>query len=210
MDDDGKPEDAQRFWEQRYSSSERTWSGRVNAQLAAVAVDLPAGRALDLGCGEGADAVWLAERGWQVLAVDISATALQRAAEGASARNVLGRINFQRHDLNQTFPDGMFDLVSAQYLHSPAPLQRETVLCRAADHVAPGGLLLIVDHGEAPPWAKEHLHRFPGIDEVLAPLQLDAAKWTRVRTERVKRETVGPDGEPATLLDNVIVLRRSR
>ncbi|MDD4866775.1 MAG: class I SAM-dependent methyltransferase, partial [Mycobacterium sp.] len=124
--------------------------------------------------------------------------------------SVLCRINFQRHDLNQTLPDGMFDLVSAQYLHSPAPLQRETVLSRAADHVAPGGLLLIVDHGEAPPWAKEHLHRFPGIDEVLASLQLDAAKWTRVRTERVKRETVGPDGEPATLLDNVMALRRSR
>ncbi|MDD4866610.1 MAG: class I SAM-dependent methyltransferase, partial [Mycobacterium sp.] len=69
MDDDGKPEDAQQFWEQRYSSSERAWSGRVNAQLAAVAVDLPAGRALDLGCGEGAGAAWLAERGWQVLAV---------------------------------------------------------------------------------------------------------------------------------------------
>lgn len=78
---------------------ERAWSGRVNPRLAEVAAGLPSGRALDLGCGEGADALWLAERGWQVVAVDISATALQRAAEAAAARNLLARIDFERHDL---------------------------------------------------------------------------------------------------------------
>ena len=206
-DDDG-PDDARQFWEERYSSSERTWSGRVNAQLAATAADLTPGRALDLGSGEGADALWLAERGWKVVAVDVSDTALQRAAEAASQRNLLDRIEFQCHDLNESFPDGAFDLVSAQYLHSPARLDREAVLRRAAEHVAPGGVLLIVDHGEAPPWAKQHLHRFPGIEEVLASLQLDAT-WTRLRTEQVERETIGPDGQPANLVDNVMVLRKA-
>lgn len=209
MDNPDPPEDAAQFWEQRYSSSERAWSGRVNARLPEVAAELPAGRALDLGCGEGADALWLAEHGWRVVAVDVSSTALQRGAAAASERNLLDRIDFQRHDLNETFPEGTFDLVSAQYLHSPAPLDRETVLRRAAGHVAPGGVLLIVDHAAAPPWARRHLHGFPGIDDVLASLRLDPAIWTRVRTESLERETVGPDGQPATLIDNVIVLRRT-
>ena len=208
MHNDDKPEDARRFWEERYSSSGRTWSGRVNAQLVEAAAELPPGRALDLGSGEGADALWLAERGWRVLAVDVSETALQRASEAAAGRNLLDRIEFQCHDLNESFPEGTFDLVSAQYLHSPARLEREAVLRRAADHVAPGGVLLIVDHGEAPPWAKEHLHRFPGIEEVLAGMQLDAT-WTRLRAEQVERETLGPDGQPATLVDNVMVLRKA-
>lgn len=208
MDDGDESEDARRFWEERYSSPGRIWSGRVNAQLAVAAADLPPGRALDLGSGEGADALWLAERGWRVLAVDVSEAALRHAAEAAAERNMLDRIDFQCHDLNESFPEGMFDLVSAQYLHSPARLDREVVLRQAADHVAPGGVLLIVDHGEAPPWTKEHLHRFPGIEEVLAALQLDTS-WTRLRAERVERETLGPDGQPATLVDNVMVLRKA-
>ena len=72
--------DTQTHWEEHYGERERVWSGRVNARLAEVAAELPPGRALDLGCGEGADAVWLAERGWDVVAVDISETALGRAA----------------------------------------------------------------------------------------------------------------------------------
>ncbi|MFY2858517.1 class I SAM-dependent methyltransferase [Mycobacterium sp. THU-M104] len=207
-DNDDRAQDARQFWEERYSSSGRTWSGRVNAQLAAAAADLPPGRALDLGSGEGADALWLAERGWRVLAVDVSETALRRAADAAAKRNLQEYIDVECHDLNESFPDGTFDLVSAQYLHSPARLDREAVLRRAADHVAPGGVLLIVDHGEAPPWAKEHLHRFPGIEEVLASLGLDAT-WTRLRAEQVERETLGPDGQPATLVDNVMVLRKA-
>jgi SAM-dependent methyltransferase len=209
VDSSPEPDDAAQFWEDRYRSTERAWSGRVNARLPEVAAELPAGLALDLGCGEGADALWLAERGWHVVAVDVSATALQRATEAAAAQHLLERIDFQRHDLNETFPEGMFDLVSAQYLHSPARLEREAVLRQAADRVTAGGVLLIVDHAEPPPWAQHHDHCFPGIEDVLASLRLDTNAWTRVRTETVERETVGPDGEPATLKDNVIVLRRA-
>lgn len=134
---------------------------------------------------------------------------MQRARKAASWRGLLDRIDFQRHDLNESFPEGTFDLVSAQYLHSPARLERELVLRRAAEQVAPGGVLLIVDHAAAPPWAQQHCHRFPGTEDVLASLRLDATRWTRVRAESAERETVGPDGQAATLVDNVMVLRRA-
>lgn len=207
--DSCKPEDARQFWEDRYRSAERVWSGRVNPRLAEVATGLPAGRALDLGCGEGADALWLAERGWRVVAVDVAATALQRATEVATNRNLLEDISFQRHDLNESFPDGMFDLVSAQYLHSPAQLEREAVLRLAAERVNPGGVLLIVDHGAPPPWAQHDGHRFAGIEEVLASLRLDTSRWTRVCTESAGREMVGPNGEVGNMVDHVLVLRRA-
>ena len=75
-------------WEKHYGERDRVWSGRVNVQFADVVGDLTPGRALDLGCGEGADAVWLAERGWNVVAIDISETALDRAREAAATRDV--------------------------------------------------------------------------------------------------------------------------
>jgi chemotaxis protein methyltransferase CheR len=142
--------------------------------------------------------------------IDVSATALRRASEAASARKLLAHIDFQRHDLNETFPHGMFDLISAQYLHSPAHLDRETVLRRAAGQVNPGGVLLIVDHGAAPPWAQHDGHHFPGVAEVLASLRLHAPRWAPPRTETVDREMVGPNGEVGTMVDNVMVLRRAQ
>lgn len=203
-------QDAQEFWEQFYGGDERIWSGRVNAHLAEVTADLAPGRALDLGCGEGADAVWLAEDGWQVVAVDVADNALSRARAAAAQRGVSSRIRFERHDLSASFPAGRFDLVSAQFLHSPARLDREAVLRRAAEAVAVGGRLLIVDHGAAPPWAGEHAHEhhFATVDEVLAGLALDDKQWERLRAETVARAAVGPDGQAATLSDNVILLRR--
>ena len=71
----------QEFWDDRYRERSRIWSGNPNRQLVAIAGDLPPGRALDVGCGEGADAVWLASRGWTVLGVDVSEVALERARE---------------------------------------------------------------------------------------------------------------------------------
>jgi SAM-dependent methyltransferase len=202
-------EDVQKHWDDRYAEKDRIWSGRVNAQLAAVAEPLAPGRALDLGCGEGGDAVWLAEHGWQVLATDVSQTALSRAAGEAERRGVLDRIDFQHHDLSDSFPEGEFDLVSAQYFHSFVRLERPQILRRAAAALRPGGLLVIVDHGAPPPWAKKevHDHPFPGTDEVLAELDLDA-EMERVRVETVDRPTIDPDGNPTTIKDNLMVLRR--
>jgi SAM-dependent methyltransferase len=168
------------------------------------------GAALDLGCGEGADAMWLAERGWRVTAVDISQTALDRATADAAPRNLADRIDFQRLDLAESFPEGAFDLVSAQFLHSTVEMDRTRVLRRAADAVGPGGTLLIVDHAGPPPWASklEHHHEFPSTAQVVSSLNLDEAQWDRIRVEAVERDAVGPDGQHGVLIDNVMVLRR--
>jgi len=195
------------MWEERYAGSQPIWSGRPNARLVEVISDLTPGTALDLGCGEGGDAVWLAQRGWRVTAVDISNNALQRAAHAAAG--LAPAIDFQRHDLTATFPDGLFDLVSAQYLHSPFPWSREALMLRASAAVARGGILLIVDHGEPPPWAEHgHDHKFASVDEVLAGLSLDLGSWETLRAEASGREGVSPDGHAGALVDNVIVLRR--
>ena len=199
-------------WEQRYGQRERIWSGRVNARLAEVVADMSPGRALDLGCGEGADTMWLAERGWHVVGVDISETALSRAAADADARGLSDQVDFVQANLSETFPQGRFDLVSAQFLHSMVHLDRDPIFAAAARAVVPGGTLLIVDHGAPPPWADPaaHDHVFPGVEEVLDAIDLGDGPWERVRVEAVDRDAVGPDGQQAVLTDNVIVLRRVR
>lgn len=203
-------EDVQKHWDERYAEKDRIWSGRVNAQLAATAEGLTPGRALDLGCGEGGDAVWLAEHGWDVVAVDVSETALARAAGEAKRRGVDDCIAFEHHDLSDSFPAGRFDLVSAQYLHSFVRLERPAILRKAAAALLPGGLLVICDHGAAPPWAEHipHDHPFPAAEEVLAELDLPAADWDRVTVASVDRPTIDPHGNPATIKDNLMVLRR--
>jgi SAM-dependent methyltransferase len=202
--------DAKAHWEEHYGERDRVWSGRVNARLAEVVSTLEPGRALDLGCGEGGDASWLAERGWTVVAVDISDTALQRAAADADARGLGDRIEFAQQDLSDGLPDGTFDLISAQFLHSTIPLDRPRILKYAADAVRPNGRLLIVDHAGPPPWASKlaHHHEFPSAEEVVASLELDDGEWERVRVEAVERRAAGPDGQQGTCVDNVIVLRR--
>ncbi len=204
--------EAERFWEEHYRGRERVWSGRPNPVLVDVVGLLAPGAALDLGCGEGGDAVWLAGRGWRVTAVDVSATAIERASALAAEAGVEDRIVFQRHDLPLTFPAGLFDLISAQYLHSPVELPRDRVLQAAAEAVAPGGLLLMVDHGSVRPWGWKDRHshhpRFPTPEEVLAGLDLDPGLWRAEILDRPERQATGPDGQKATVTDNVIAARR--
>jgi SAM-dependent methyltransferase len=202
--------DAKEHWEQHYGERERVWSGRVNVRLAEVVSSLASGRALDLGCGEGADACWLAKQGWTVVAVDISDTALARATAATEAQGLSDRIQFAQHDLSDSFPDGTFDLISAQFLHSMIPFDRPRLLKRAATAVRPGGVLLIVDHAGPPPWASKldhHHHEFPSADEVIDSLEL-GDDWERVRVDAVERQAKTPDGEIRPWVDNVIVLRR--
>jgi SAM-dependent methyltransferase len=194
--------EAERFWEDHYRRRGRVWSGRPNPILVDLVGSLSPGTALDLGCGEGGDAIWLSRQGWRVTAVDVSATALDRAAEDAATAGVAGRIDFQRHDLALTFPPGAFDLVSAQYLHSPVEFPRVRVLQAAAGAVAPGGLLLIVDHASVRPgsWAVPR--------ETLAPLDLGPDEWRTEMLEAREREAAGPNGRRSTVTDNVISVRR--
>ena len=202
--------DAFSTWEEHYSAKPQVWSGKVNARLAAIAPELTGTRALDLGCGEGADAIWLADHGWTVIAVDVSSTALERGRAAAEQRGVAGRIDFRQYDLDTGFPAGQFDLVSAQFLHSPVEKDRPAILRRAAAAVAPGGTLLIVDHAAAPPWAtRMHDHVFPTAESVLAGLDLKAVDWETVQAGTVERTVQGPDGQQVTLPDNVIRVRRA-
>lgn len=208
-DDDGRTE-GERFWEEHYRNHERVWSGRANAVLVDFAASLPSGAALDLGCAEGGDAIWLAQRGWQVTAVDVSATALRRAAAQAAAAGVEARIDFQQHDLAHTFPTGSFDLVSTQYLQSPVAFPRSRVLQAAASAVAPDGLLLVVEHASIAPWSwnQDPNRRFPTPQETLAALNLNPEQWYTEFLGAPKREAIGPNGQSATVTDNVIAVKR--
>lgn len=131
-------------WDERYSSSERIWSGRPNPQLVAEATGLPPGRALDVGCGEGGDAIWLAEQGWHVVGVDVSQVALDRAA--SHAPELAGRITWQQADLVHEPPEpDSFDLVTAHYMHLP-PGPRARMFAGLVAAVRSGGTLLLVGH----------------------------------------------------------------
>ncbi|MFI6168743.1 class I SAM-dependent methyltransferase [Nocardia sp. NPDC051052] len=199
------------FWENFYQERERVWSGSPNFLLVREIEAAPAGSALDLGCAEGADAIWLAERGWRVTAVDVSETALGRARARAGEQGYTD-IDWQRHDLANTFPAGQFDLVTAQYLHSPVAKtdEREEILRRAAAAVAPGGQLLIVGHAEWPSWVAVPPHdvHFPTTAEVLDGLHLDPAEWTVEVDGLAEREQPGPEGQPGVRKDNVLRIRR--
>ncbi len=132
-------------WEERYSG-DKVWSGRVNVQLAAEAADLPPGRALDVGCGEGGDALWLAERGWQVTASDFAEAALARVTEHAAEAGVGDRVETRLLDVRTFEPDGeTWDLVTAHFVHLPDGGMVDVVR-RLASAVAPGGTLLVVGH----------------------------------------------------------------
>jgi len=132
-------------WDARYSERDGAkWSGRPNGRLLAEVASLTPGRALDVGCGEGADAIWLARNGWTVTAIDISEVAVIRAREAAERAGAA--VEWVRGDVLQTpFPAGSFDLVSMQYPALPKAAG-EAAMRALLDTVSPGGLLLAVYH----------------------------------------------------------------
>jgi SAM-dependent methyltransferase len=204
-----RPADAETFWDRRYADQNKVWSGRVNPVLADVASRLEVGTALDLGCGEGGDSVWLAGMGWRVTGVDISRTALARAERAAADAGVGSRISFEQYDLAADFPSGSFDLVSAQFLHSPMEFPHADVLRRAAQAVVPGGRLLVVEHGAPPPWMTDHDHPpFAPVQQTYDELELNADYWRTERLATAEREATGPDGQAGRLLDNIILVCR--
>lgn len=204
--DRGAAGDRQQYWDGRYGDSPRLWSGRVNAALADVTADLVPGTALDLGCGEGGDALWLAEHGWRVTGVDVSTVALERADAEARRRGL--DIAWQSADLESWQPRDDYDLVSACFLQAPEDFNRSAVLHRMSRCVRPGGHLLIVSHAAMPPWSQHHDHAdMPTIESELAAVGAPT-EWTIVIAEKRQRAATGPDGQHGLLDDNVVLLLR--
>lgn len=198
------------FWNNRYAEHAHVWSGNANVVLAREAAGLPPGRALDLGCGEGGDAIWLARQGWTVTAADISRVALEKAAAHAAEAGVT--VDFQQHELPGSFPAGSYDLVSAQFLHMRDDRLGVDLLRAAAAAVAPGGILLIEMHQDFGPFGAPEgwgdvVFRSPA--QIVADLHLPAGEWEVLLCETHDREQTGPDGQPAHRTDGTVKLRRS-
>lgn len=209
-DEDGHAEFDAGYWEDRYRGGEGTGRHAPSPSLVAEAGGLPPGRALDAGCGRGADAMWLAARGWRVTAVDVSATAVARARETArgAAHGIQDRIEWVQADLATWEPAGpAFDLVTSHYVHAPGPAK--DLFRRLASWVAPGGTLLVVGHAQAegdahahPPAAKI------SAEQVTALLPEDS--WEIVIAVSRTHEVQRPDGaRAATLHDTVVRARRA-
>ena len=198
------------FWEQRYASTERVWSGRANQGLIDVASTLVPGSALDLGCGEGGDAIWLAQHGWHATGVDIAPSAIAHAREAADALGLADRTAFVVGDLETPMDAEQYDLVSACFLQSPVALAREDILRRAVERVRPGGHLLIVSHAVPPPWhpAAHHHEALPQPSDDVAALALPPELWEVELAEVRQREATGPDGRQAALDDGIVLVRR--
>ena len=198
-------------YDELYRSAPAVWSGRPNRQLVVEAGDLSPGTALDAGCGEGGDALWLAERGWRVTAVDFSPVALERAAAAARARGLDERVEWVHADLDSwTPPARRFDLVTAHYLHATWS-DRPGMFQRLAASVAPGGTLLVVGHllGEAWGHGQHHAHD-PGAlytaEDVAAVLE--PGVWGDVVTETRDRDPEATARTANSAPDTVLVARR--
>ena len=200
------------FWEKRYESAPQIWSGNPNPQLISDVAALKSGRALDVGAGEGADAIWLAERGWQVTAADISSVALERGSKQALERgtDVAERITWTQADFNEWTPAvHAFDLVSAQFMHLPS-VKRIPLYQRCIDAVAPGGTLLIVGHHISDLDTDIGRWRMPDwffTAEDIAAMLGDS--WSILACDKRPRTATNASGASITIHDAVLTARRN-
>lgn len=207
------------FWDDRYSGSERVWSGRPNQRLVEQTADLTPGSACDIGCGEGADAIWLAEQGWDVTALDVSLVALDRTARHAIERGVDDRVKVGEYDVLGSHPPRKprrskgFDLVSAHFMHVPRE-DFDDVYRRIAAAVAPGGRLLVVAHHPDDVESGARQSHGPGLmfppEQLLAALGVaggSSDEWEVEVADDPVREQQMEDG-PMQVRDTVVRLRR--
>lgn len=190
-------------WDERYRQAEWVWGSAPNRFVVEELAGLTPGRALDLACGQGRNALWLAARGWRVTAIDFSPTAL---AKGRAAAESAGLdLTWTAADLTAHVPEpGAYDLVLIAYLHLPEPAFR-TVLGRAAAALAPGGTLLVVGHdatnpalGTGGPQDPAILYTPETVTAALGPLRVE-------RAERVHRLV---DGAARPAIDTLVIATR--
>nr|WP_231861620.1 MULTISPECIES: class I SAM-dependent methyltransferase [Frankia] len=197
-------------WDARYAATELLWGSAPNRFVAAEIDGLAVGRALDLACGEGRNAIHLATLGWHVVGADFSATAVERAGRLAEHAGVADRTTFVVADaVAGPLPAGPFDLVLLAYLQLPAQ-RRRTALHRAADLLAPGATLLVVAHDSANLTEGVGGPQDPAVlytaDDVTADLA-DRAELSVDAARRVHRPVPTPAGE-RTAVDALVRLRR--
>lgn len=194
-------------WDRRYAGSELLWTAQPNRFLVAETSDLPAGRALDLATGEGRNAVWLAQQGWQVVGVDFSRVGLTKAAQLAADRGV--EVDWVEADLREYRPEPRtIDLVLIFYLQVPK-VDRQSILSAGAAAVAVGGTLLLVAHDSS---NLEHGHGGPKDANVLYTPEdvvrdLEGSGLQIERAAVVERRVHTPEGE-RTALDSLVRARR--
>jgi 2-polyprenyl-3-methyl-5-hydroxy-6-metoxy-1,4-benzoquinol methylase len=195
-------------WDERYSGPEKIFSGDPNPQLVAEATGLTPGTALDVGCGEGGDVIWLAGRGWTVTGADFSANGLARAARHAEQAGVADRIDWWHVDA-RTFAAGgrTYDLVTSHFLHPPNGGMVE-VTRRLAEAVARGGHLLVVGH--APSEVFTHLtesrRKAMFLAEELLPALPDDFD---VLVAEQRPRTMTRDGVTVDVHDSTLLARRT-
>ena len=194
-------------WDERYRAQPQHWSGQPNPSLVAEVADLKPGTALEAGAGEGADAHWLAERGWQVTAVDLSTVAMEKAAAQAEQRGL--DVTWRQLDLTAEPAPGTYDLVTSHYLHLPAE-PRAAMLAHLAAAVAPGGTLLVVGHDITD--LDTAIPR-PGLEDMWWSADDIAATlddgWTVEVAEARPRPARDPAGAEHTVRDTVLRARRT-
>lgn len=195
-------------WEERYAGTQQMWSGNPNPQLVAEASALSPGTALDVGCGEGGDVIWLAQHGWRVTGADFSANGLARAARHAEEAGVADRVDWWQVDA-RTFAAGgrSYDLVTTHYLHPPDTGMVDVVR-RLAEAVAPGGHLLVVGHAPSEAFtqlAASHRNAMFLAEELLPGLPDD---FEALVVEQRPR-TVVRDGAAVDIHDSTLFARRA-
>lgn len=198
-------------WNARYAGSDLVWGAAPNLFVVAEFQGYPPGRALDIACGEGRNAIWLATRGWQATGIDFSPVGLDRAAELAADAGVADRVEFVVGDVVAgPLPPGPFDAVIVAYLQLPAP-QRRAALRRAAQVVAPGGTLLVVGHDTTNLADGVGGPQDPAVLFTPEQVQADLADLPDLITEkagRVRRPMATSDGERVAV-DALVRARRT-
>jgi SAM-dependent methyltransferase len=188
-------------WDRRYRGTELVWTAQPNRFVVEELGGLPPGRALDLGSGEGRNAVWLAEGGWQVTAVDFSSVALDKARRLAQARGVT--VDWVLADLRGYRPEpGAYHLVLVAYLHL-SPLERVAVLAGAVAALAPGGTLLVIGHDLANLTQGVGGPQDPAVLYTPEAIVAELDGLTVHRAERVRRP-VDTAPEPGVAIDTLV------